>query len=616
MKRKRPTATPSSTLRKSRRTNTAASDHGEDELATDDSPTVAGKLSRHSEAHLGQREVRSAKLNGSANGRDTDEEEVKDTPRSQRRVLFADARTPRRGKGKNLGPIFRSENARSGVARNEAGEEEAADRGAGDEGEEEDDDDARFGQAPTFVRNADRSARRKSARRMLAAGDGDSDEDDDAAEEALARQIYASDSEAEGEEELEALQAAAAAGEGDGGEAPPAESVPPTPSKRGRGRPKGSKNKKKRTPSPPPAGLSAQERYFFAHRPGAANKTSGNTLTGVGARLLSHDEYFEVMRGWEDPHLMEREVLLRLHARAFGQWEFEMEQGFSVCLYGFGSKRGLLAKSKATAVDNEPQIVVVNGYAPGLTPRHVLMTILSTLVPASTLAGAKLPAQPAALLDLILSTLSSSAPSAPSTPSAPPPLTLLIPSLDAPPLRRPATQALLASLAAHPRVRLLATVDTPNFALLWDQSLRARFRWLFHDCTTFAPFGGVDAVAAVDALLGRSGRRVTGRDGVAYVLRSLPERARGLFRMVVAEQLAGMIEAEGFGGDEDGVEYRVLYHKAVEDFVCSNEVQFRTLLKEFYDHQMLVSRRDALGTERLAVPFRREELELLLEELM
>ncbi|KAG9388118.1 origin recognition complex protein [Pyrenophora tritici-repentis] len=64
-----------------------------------------------------------------------------------------------------------------------------------------------------------------------------------------------------------------------------------------------------------------------------------------------------------------------------------------------------------------------------------------------------------------------------------------------------------------------------------------------------------------------------------------------------------------------GVEYRVLYHKAVEAFVCTSEVSFRTLLKEFHDHQMIESRKDGMGAERLWVPFRLEELEGLAEDL-
>jgi origin recognition complex subunit 2 len=36
----------------------------------------------------------------------------------------------------------------------------------------------------------------------------------------------------------------------------------------------------------------------------------------------------------------------------------------------------------------------------------------------------------------------------------------------------------------------------------------------------------------------------------------------------------------------------------------------------FHDHQMVVSRKDAMGTEMLSVPFRKEELETILEDLM
>jgi origin recognition complex subunit 2 len=34
------------------------------------------------------------------------------------------------------------------------------------------------------------------------------------------------------------------------------------------------------------------------------------------------------------------------------------------------------------------------------------------------------------------------------------------------------------------------------------------------------------------------------------------------------------------GGQEVAVEYRMVYNKAVEEFICSSEMAFRTLLKE------------------------------------
>ena len=117
------------------------------------------------------------------------------------------------------------------------------------------------------------------------------------------------------------------------------------------------------------------------------------------------------------------------------------------------------------------------------------------------------------------------------------------------------------------------------------------------------------------------------------MLRSLPENARNLYRVLIAEILAGMSEAEdtGMGGSDEeadtgaaekrkggeiGVDYRLLYQKVVEEFICSNEMAFRQLLKEFHDHDMVVSRRDGAGTEVLGVPFRREEMEGILEDLM
>ncbi|KAL2355748.1 origin recognition complex subunit 2-domain-containing protein [Cryomyces antarcticus] len=476
---------------------------------------------------------------------------------------------------------------------------------------------------PTIVRNADRSARRKSARRLLERNISDnlSDEEDLDGEDALARQIWDEDEGSEdevpdiAEEDLDAV-------------------IPDTPSKRGRGRPKKDPTqikRRKRSPTPP-QNLPPHEQYFFQNRPGGT-KTSSNTLSSLS--LLNHEDYFAQLKAYTDPHANAKGFLQDLHARSFDQWAFELRLGFNICLYGWGSKRDLVMKFAEHlhhTFDTPPKIVVVNGYTSTLTLRDILNTLASQIIPKS----AKLPAQPPALLDLLFSTLSTSPP--------PAPLTLLIHSLDAPPLRRPSTQAAIARLAAHPAIRLLATADTPTFPLLWDLSLRAQLNFLFHDCTTFADYSvELDVVEEVNSLLGRSGRRIGGRDGAGYVLRSLPENARSLFRILVAEQLAASDDGDddGNGDDDDdgmlepptpsrrkrkpaangvaaasGVEYRLLYHKAVEEFVCSSEMAFRTLLKEFHDHQMVETRRDGLGAEVLWVPFRRDELEALLEELV
>jgi len=161
-------------------------------------------------------------------------------------------------------------------------------------------------------------------------------------------------------------------------------------------------------------------------------------------------------------------------------------------------------------------------------------------------------------------------------------------------------------------------------------------------------------VDEVNKLLGRSGRKVEGREGVGYVLRSLTGNARELYALLLGELLAveeqegaagvdgpgdegvnkhrGVEEDDNAGGFEEavggatasrrgaapagpGVEYRTIYQKAASRFIAGNEVGFRTLLKEFLDHQMVTSRRDGMGAEVLSVPFRREEMEAILEDL-
>ncbi|KAM0335663.1 hypothetical protein ACHAQA_000712 [Verticillium albo-atrum] len=392
----------------------------------------------------------------------------------------------------------------------------------------------------------DRSAKRKSARALIerVVGDDVSEEEE---EDGLARAIYES-SEDDEEEDREAAAAATPSKK--------------TPARRGRPR-------KVRSPTPP-RDLPAHEMYFEHNKPGRT-KTSNNTLASLD--LLTHDEYFSIIRDYKEPHAEDLAFLQSLHEGSFGQWSFELAEGFGLCLFGLGSKRSLLTRFAEHTYakiqhHSRHKIVVVNGYVHTITLRDILTTIASALEldPAQ-----KLPAQPPAMLQVLSSHLTDSGMT----------LTLLLNSIDAPTLRRPATQQALAALAAHPQIRFICSADTPDFAVLWDAALRASFNFLFHDTTTFAaPAAELDPVDDVHDLLGRRARAINGKEGVVFVLASLPENAKNLFRLLVAEVL--IAADDGDDGDESaGVEYRMLYNKAVEEFICSSEMAFRTLLKEY-----------------------------------
>ncbi|KAL7945606.1 origin recognition complex subunit 2 domain-containing protein [Trichoderma barbatum] len=445
--------------------------------------------------------------------------------------------------------------------------------------------------ALTPGRAADRSARRKSARALIdrVVGDGGSDDDDEHIGDDITRQIYESSDagdEDDGEDELEERT--------DGETASLAATPSKTPARR-KGRPK-----RARSPTPP-RDLPPHELYFLHNKPGRP-KTSDNNLASLN--LLSHDEYFSVLREHQDRHAENIEYLESLHAESFSQWAFELSQGFSICLYGLGSKRHLLRKFATFIHSNNKttkagKIVMVNGYAHTTNLREVLSIVASAIDPTQRVPTA----QPAIMIQSIISLLSTTKLT----------ITIIINSIDAIPLRKPGSQAILSQLAAHPQINLVGSADTPDFPLLWDIGVRSGFNFVFHDCTTFSPFmAELDVVDDVHELLGRQSQRVNGREGVAFVLKSLTENAKNLFRLLVGEVLIAM---EDEGDDGVGLEYRMVYNKAVEEFICSSEMAFRTLLKEFHDHQMLISRKDNLGTELLSLPFRKEDLEAILEDL-
>ncbi|OLN82104.1 Origin recognition complex subunit 2 [Colletotrichum chlorophyti] len=435
---------------------------------------------------------------------------------------------------------------------------------------------------------ADRSARRKSARALIHSVFADDGSDDDDGED-LAREIYESSDE---EDEI---------AEEDREPVPTQPSEPDTPSatpSRRRGRPR--KQQPPKSPTPP-RDLPPHEVYFEQNKPGRP-KTSHNNLNSLD--FLTHDEYFDLVRAREEPHAEDLAYLQSLHEASFEQWRFELTEGFGLCLYGQGSKRDLAARlaNHLHAADPKAPIVIVNGHVRTITPRDVFNTVASALSPSP-----KLPVQPAAMLSTLSSALASS----------PTHLTLILNSIDAVPLRKPLVQQLLSQLAAHPRVRFVATADTPSFPLLWDAAQRTSFNFIFHDCTTLRPLDvELDPVDDVHELLGRKARRVNGKDGVIFVLRSLPLNAQKLFELLAFEVLSVWDDDDQQGGENPGVEYRMVYQKAVEQFVCSSEPAFRTLLKEFHDHQIITSSKDAFGTELLSIPFRREELEAILEDLM
>jgi origin recognition complex subunit 2 len=301
----------------------------------------------------------------------------------------------------------------------------------------------------------------------------------------------------------------------------------------------------------------------------------------------------------------------RLRAR-FGEWWLQLRAGFSILLYGFGSKRDLLSRfAREWAADGA--CLAVDGLTPGLTAKGVLAwaAALARRVPPAGLRGK----DPEELLRMV-----------DAEGAAGRRLYLIVHNLDGPGLRDAAGQRLLARLAALPAVHLAASVDHVNAPLLWDLQTRDRFAWAWHHAPTFAPYAREVATAAVPSLLApRGAGGGATRASAAVVLLSLSATARDVFRVMAEAQLGDGGDVGGGGSAGPGaaaaaaaagaLSFQRLFAACRERFLVSNEAALKGFLSEFTDHGIMRARRPAGGgADVLVVPLPVGELRALLEE--
>jgi origin recognition complex subunit 2 len=193
------------------------------------------------------------------------------------------------------------------------------------------------------------------------------------------------------------------------------------------------------------------------------------------------------------------------YERRFPKWMWEMQQGFNVLAYGFGSKRGVL-NAFAEKARSRGNVIVVNGFDAATSLGDVMLALEELVKTAERedeatrgstkrLRGRKGAASPVK---------SKGKGKAANQDGAPPPATkvvlppsvsaiesrvrrfchslhsasstlksiyLVIHNLDGPSLRPSKILSLLALLAAQPRIHLLASVDHLRAALLFPTSL-------------------------------------------------------------------------------------------------------------------------------------------------
>ncbi|KAG0056787.1 Origin recognition complex subunit 2 [Gryganskiella cystojenkinii] len=326
------------------------------------------------------------------------------------------------------------------------------------------------------------------------------------------------------------------------------------------------------------------------------SQTSNNTLSSLP--ILERSDYTQAMKSAPPKHAQEKALLQMLYEEQFPQWYFELLSGFNLLIYGYGSKRLLLTKFATTVLTDAP-VIMVNGYFPTLGIKDIMDKIS---------VGALKYSGPTGTLQEQLAYIHAyfRQPQ-----RATKKIYLLIHNIDGPSLRSEKVQGALSVLASCPSVHLIASVDHINANILWDAVKAARFRWCWHELTTFQPYTAETSYE--NSIMVQ--QRDLGPRGIQYVLASLTSNGKGLFKILAEYQIQAEKEGAEMSKSDFGMAYNVLFKKCQENFLVSNQVTFKTQLTEFRDHRIVHSRKGPDGVEILYIPLAASVLEGILEQM-
>ena len=398
----------------------------------------------------------------------------------------------------------------------------------------------------------------------------------------------------------------------------------------GKSTPKRKTPRKSKTPKDPTAPeeygfikTSRADAYFLSHS--KASKTSGNSYSSL-VRPLSQATYESHASSSRSKGKAKAQVdgLLAYQEKKFEQWELELEEGFNILLYGYGSKRRLINRFVTRTLSRVGHCVVVNGHFPHLGIRDVLSQIEDTLgIPQDILvpAAAITPLDRSAyriysyfvLPDSLFKALRDQAVSGK-------PLYLVVHNIDSPTLRTPRSLAILSLLACCPRIHLIASFDHVHAPLLFSTTQNNTpphtygagsfdgtpqpgrgFNWLYHNATTYDDYDlelTYQRLTSKAALGGISSSAVSGisEEGAGQILRSVPPMALRLLKLLLTRQLASLPAdpkshvghpaaqvAPVFAIDND-----LLQRMSREKFIAREEERYNALMGEFKDHGLVV----------------------------
>ncbi|XP_041660335.1 origin recognition complex subunit 2 [Cheilinus undulatus] len=319
------------------------------------------------------------------------------------------------------------------------------------------------------------------------------------------------------------------------------------------------------------------EEYFEAH--GSSKVlTSDRTLERLHTPKLDRETLVQLLEGKPSCYSREIQQLNNKHRKHFNKWMLQLQLGFSVVVYGLGSKKSLLEDFRASHLAQEIHLVV-NGFFPSITLKSILNALTCEVLEHQGSFRT-----PSDQIQYITQTLKDD-----------PDLHiyLLIHNIDGPMLRGEKTQSALGQLASLPNLHLVASLDHINAPLVWDQFQQSQFNWLWWECVTFQHYA--EETSYENSLLVQQTGALA-LSSLTHVLRSLTPNARGIFKLLVNFQLENKDNPS-----YTGLSFQDFYQRCREAFLVNSDLTLRTQLTEFRDHKLIRTRKGADGVEYLLV---------------
>jgi len=282
------------------------------------------------------------------------------------------------------------------------------------------------------------------------------------------------------------------------------------------------------------------------------------------------------------------------------RWLLELQEGFNLIFYGYGSQIDLLDAFESRCSE----------YGDVIRLKHLHLGTLLRLLNEISGQGDGATALLSSLED------------------RPYPTFIVLDSLDGAGVQSRADNEFFSRISQSPAIRIITTMIKRDTMLSSTLQLgRGRKRqggeltstltsaqgsnWLWHDATTFLPYRselkGRNLLVPPHAERSRPGKSGYARGSLIsqvaaeHILVSVTDRARNLFKIIAKKQLAQMEEWKSNGKQSKAaaaaapsyaVSYMVAYASAQELFLATGHSQMKTLLSEFTDHGLI-----QLGTD-------------------